>query len=147
MRRIIVACDEDNGIGLEGGLPWRIKGELAHFKAMTMGDNVLVGRVTYEGMPMLDGRNVYVMSRDSSLVLRNGGTRISCLNDVPEDCWIAGGESIYYELLAADMVDEVHLSRIDGSWGCDKFFPGFNDGRFSLRDITHHDGWSYFKYT
>src|SRR5262245_16628348 len=68
---ILVAAVADNGvIGQEGGLPWRLKSDMAHFRAVTMGKPVVMGRKTYTsiGGP-LKGRTNIVVSRDRSLAV------------------------------------------------------------------------------
>jgi dihydrofolate reductase len=68
---ILVAAVADNGvIGQEGGLPWRLKSDMAHFRAVTMGKPVVMGRKTYTsiGGP-LKGRSNIVVSRDRSFAV------------------------------------------------------------------------------
>jgi hypothetical protein len=62
-----VARSDNNIIGKDGGLPWRLKGDLARFKAMTMGKPLLMGRKTFESLPgPLPGRRHIVRrSRDA----------------------------------------------------------------------------------
>ena len=63
---ILVAAVADNGvIGQEGGLPWRLKSDMAHFRAVTMGKPVVMGRKTYTsiGGP-LKGRTNIIVTRD-----------------------------------------------------------------------------------
>jgi dihydrofolate reductase len=69
---ILVAAVADNGvIGQEGGLPWRLKSDMAHFRAITMGKPVVMGRKTYTsiGGP-LKGRTNIIVSRDRSFSVR-----------------------------------------------------------------------------
>jgi len=64
---IIAAIAEgDRGIGLRGGLPWRLPADMARFRELTMGYAVIIGRVTWEPMAArwLPGRRVIVLSRD-----------------------------------------------------------------------------------
>jgi dihydrofolate reductase len=68
---VLVAAVADNGvIGQEGGLPWRLKSDMAHFRAVTMGKPVVMGRKTYTsiGGP-LKGRTNIVVSRDRSFAV------------------------------------------------------------------------------
>src|SRR5437868_15128927 len=68
---ILVAAVADNGvIGQEGGLPWRLKSDMAHFRAVTMGKPVVMGRKTYMsiGGPLTARTNIMV-SRDHSLAV------------------------------------------------------------------------------
>jgi dihydrofolate reductase len=68
---ILVAAVADNGvIGRQGGLPWRLKSDMAHFRAITMGKPLVMGRKTYTsiGGP-LKGRTTIMVSRDRSLAV------------------------------------------------------------------------------
>ena len=60
----VVAADENNVIGVDGDLPWRLPNDLKHFKAVTLGHPILMGRKTYEsiGRP-LPGRQNLVLTR------------------------------------------------------------------------------------
>ena len=62
---LIVACAENRVIGDHGAIPWSLPGELAHFKATTMGHTMLMGRATFEGIGrVLPGRRTIVLTRD-----------------------------------------------------------------------------------
>ncbi|MDQ4087863.1 MAG: dihydrofolate reductase, partial [Pseudomonadota bacterium] len=65
---VIVAASADNGvIGKDGRLPWHIPADLRHFKAVTMGAPMIMGRKTFESLPgLLPGRDHIVMTRDRS---------------------------------------------------------------------------------
>jgi dihydrofolate reductase len=62
---LIVAMDEEGGIGYRAGLPWRLSADLRRFKQLTMGHHILMGRKTYEsiGRP-LPGRRMIVITRN-----------------------------------------------------------------------------------
>src|SRR4051812_8705967 len=71
MQIVLVAAVADNGvIGQGGAMPWRLKADLARFRAMTMGKPVIMGRKTYDsiGKP-LAGRTTIVVSRDPVLAI------------------------------------------------------------------------------
>ena len=61
---LIAAVAQNNVIGRDGDLPWRLPDELKHFRRLTMGQIVLMGRKTFESLPKrLDGRDMWVLSR------------------------------------------------------------------------------------
>ena len=63
----IVAMDQNNVIGRDGDLPWRLPSDLKHFKIVTMGKPCLMGRKTWESLPFpLPGRPNLVLTRDLS---------------------------------------------------------------------------------
>jgi dihydrofolate reductase len=89
-------------IGADGGIPWRLPEDLAHFKEQTMGAPVVMGRRTWESLPAafrpLPGReNVVLTSRDVQDV-----TVCRSVEEVLErfpDCWVIGGGDVYAAFL------------------------------------------------
>ena len=64
MLGMIVACDRNGAIGKDGDLPWRQSTDLQHFKTVTMGSNLIMGRKTWDSLPgLIPGRKHYVLSR------------------------------------------------------------------------------------
>src|ERR1051325_8036549 len=65
---IIAAVAENGGIGRGGTMPWRLKSDMQHFRALTMGKPVLMGRKTYESLHIkpLPGRTNIVVTRDAN---------------------------------------------------------------------------------
>ena len=90
----IVARSENGVIGLNGGLPWHCKGDLQFFKRTTMGRKIVVGRTTYEGLPPLKGRELFVLTRNRDACLEEA-TAVSCPLDIPDDAIVCGGAAIY----------------------------------------------------
>ena len=90
----IVARSENGVIGLDGGLPWRCKGDLRFFKRTTMGRKIVVGRTTFEGLPPLKGRELFVLTRNPDARFE-GATAVSNPVDVPADAIVCGGAAIY----------------------------------------------------
>ena len=74
MKIVLVAAVAENGvIGANGGMPWRLKSDLAHFRALTIGKPVIMGRKTFEsiGKPLKDRTNI-VITRATSRARRSG---------------------------------------------------------------------------
>jgi len=116
---IVVAADERNAIGRQGGLPWHLPNDLKHFKALTLGKPILMGRKTWNsiGRP-LPGRRSIIITRQPGLVIE-AATVVSSLDqalaaagDVPEAC-VIGGADIFS--LALPRTDIVHLTRVHGN--------------------------------
>ena len=119
-RIVLVAAVAGNGvIGDRGAIPWRIPGEQAHFKAVTLGHTLLMGRATYDsiGRP-LPGRTTVVLTRDPAwrvdgvLVARSFDAALRLADDLPGDLMVAGGAQVYAEALpVADVqvLTRVHL--------------------------------------
>ena len=81
----IWAEDENRLIGIDGGLPWHLPKELKHFKETTMGQALLMGRVTFDGMNrrILPGRETLILTRDKSFEV-DGVTIVHSLDEVFE---------------------------------------------------------------
>ena len=118
---VLVAAVAANGvIGDRGAIPWRIPGEQAHFKAVTLGHTLVMGRATYDsiGRP-LPGRTTVVLTRDPSwqaegvLVAATLADALLLADGLPGDAMVAGGAQVYAEALPvadAQVLTEVHLS-------------------------------------
>lgn len=125
----VVAMSENRVIGRDGDLPWKISADLKHFKKVTMGHPVVMGRLTWESLPFpLPGRRNIVITRDDNADFEGADTvsTISgalelCRQDGAEKAMIIGGGQIFAELLRdADIIEltEVH-AQVDG----DTVFP------------------------
>ena len=135
---LIAAMDDNLGIGKDGKLPWDNKEDLKHFKDYTQGKVCLMGRKTWDSLPVkpLPNRDNYVISSNciSNLIklvnIRNSDFvyQLKSVNDILRfDCGevcIIGGASIYEQFMphATHMV----LTHINGDYNCDTFFPEFN---------------------
>lgn len=89
---VIVVARADNGvIGRQGKLPWRLPEDLKHFKRVTMGTPMIMGRKTFEGLPgLLPGRRHIVVTRDPDWQAE--GAEVA--HSVDEAIGLAGGERI-----------------------------------------------------
>ncbi|MFC1467788.1 dihydrofolate reductase [Verrucomicrobiota bacterium] len=90
----IVARSVNGVIGKDGGLPWRCKGDLQFFKRTTMDRKIVVGRTTFEGLPPLKGRDIFVLTRNPHASFE-GAVAVSNPGDVPADAIVCGGAAIY----------------------------------------------------
>lgn len=126
MIKMIVAADEEGGIGKGGGIPWSIRNDLSFFRFMTYGDDVVMGRKTYENTPELEGRRLITLTRqdgyDAPRVASTLREVVSHRQNIEnKTLWVGGGGSVYLQYMGT--ADEVILSRIEGSYDCDTFFP------------------------
>ena len=123
---IIVAHAQNGTIGLAGNMPWRLPEDLKHFKEVTMGHSVIMGRVTHEsiGRP-LPGRLNIVISRNPDYTAAGCLTATS-LDDakklVPENelAFVIGGAQIYTQALG--MTDTCWITEIQAEYPGDAFF-------------------------
>lgn len=96
---VFTGCMDGNGlIGTDEGLPWHIPSELRHFKRLTIGETIVIGRRTFEMIGVLPKRKTIVLSRDASfnpegVVVEHSVEDI--LKNHKEDLYICGGNMIY----------------------------------------------------
>ena len=121
MTLTLVAAVADNGvIGADGDIPWRLPADFAHFKALTFGHVLVMGRATYEsiGRP-LPGRTTIVLTRDPSwsaegvLVAADLASALELAESIDTEVFVVGGASVYAEALPhadVQVLTEVHLS-------------------------------------
>ena len=131
---LIAAMDDNLGIGKDGQLPWHNKDDLQHFKDYTHGKACVMGRKTWESLPVkpLPFRTNCVISRDIWSDNHDDADRVfggiyDCINhwkNLTRELIIIGGASIYEQFLphATHMV----LTHINGEYNCDTFFPEFD---------------------
>lgn len=142
MISIVVAMDRNRLIGRGNALPWRLPADLAHFKAVTMGRPVIMGRRTYEsiGRP-LPGRHNIVITRNADLaapgctVVPDVEAALAAAGEVPE-VMLIGGAQLYAELLPR--VGRIYLTRIDAAFEGDAWFPALADGEWRELERSDH---------
>lgn len=135
---LVVAADEERGIGKGGDLPWKLPGDMAFFRRLTTGagDNaVIMGRKTWDSIPSrfrpLKKRRNIVLTRQASLDLGDRALTVASLDEALlaaegcNRCFVIGGAEIYRLALAHPRVATVHLTEVEGSFGCDTFLPTF----------------------
>ena len=119
----IVCVDKNWAIGRENRLLFRISADLKHFRALTTGKTVVMGKNTLLSLPgakpLPDRRNL-VLTRDTDFTAP-GAEVIHDLAEVPEDAVVIGGESVYRQLLPR--CSTVYLTRIFAAPQADAFFP------------------------
>jgi len=117
-------------IGVNNTLPWRCPEDLKHFKALTMGHHMIMGRKTYDsiGKP-LPGRTTVVVTRNTDLSI-DGCTVVhslqkaiaACTGD--EEVFVVGGAELYRQ--AITLVDTLYITEIQQDVEGDAFFPEFD---------------------
>ncbi|ENY73910.1 dihydrofolate reductase [Aeromonas diversa CDC 2478-85] len=142
---MIAAMARDRVIGRDNAMPWHLPADLAHFKQVTMGKPVLMGRRTFEsiGRP-LPGRRNLVISRNSDYapngveVFQSVDAALATLsefNDVDE-LMVIGGGRLYAQLL--ERADVLYLTHIDLAVEGDTHFPDYRVYAWAQRDEVCH---------
>lgn len=146
----IVAMDADRAIGLDNGIPWRLKEDMQLFKRLTMGHPILMGRKTWEslGRP-LPGRQNIVLTRNAGYAAEGAVviTDIAQLEQIElqdEEIMVIGGAQLYAQLLP--QMQRLHVSEVAGSHAADTWFPEFAH-HFSRRTPQQEfDGFAHVLY-
>lgn len=109
----------DGVIGNGESMPWHIPEDLAHFKEVTMGAPVVMGRRTWESLPAtvrpLPGRDNTVVSSREPGDWSHGATVVSSPDDVAREGWVMGGAGLY--AVAVELVDVIELTVVDCTVG------------------------------
>ena len=125
---LIWAQDKNGGIGYKGQLPWHIPEDLQNFKKLTLNSTILMGRKTWESLPIkpLPRRRNIVLTRKKNLEVESYQSINECLsklrNDNTEELYIIGGSKIYNSFI--DKADQLHITLIDEKTkNIDTIFP------------------------
>jgi dihydrofolate reductase len=139
---LIAAMSENRVIGHAGALPWRLPLDMRHFKNLTTGRTVIMGRKTFDTLPAaLPNRRNIVMTRDGSY--RPAGAEVVPSLDAAlqraagdDEVFVAGGGEVYR--LALPRADRLYLTVVHVSVEGDTHFPPFDDRQWRLvRDERH----------
>lgn len=152
MISLIVAYAHNNVIGNKGRIPWDIPDDREHFKQLTLGSIVVMGRRTFEeiykkfgaGLP---GRETIVISKTTNYEGANYRTVISLEKALElakslfpqKEIFICGGESVYKEAIESKLVNKMYITEIDADISGDAFFPEFDIADFEIKDKTKID--------
>ncbi|MEQ9143777.1 MAG: dihydrofolate reductase [Parvibaculaceae bacterium] len=133
----VVAIAENSVIGQGGDLPWKISGDMKHFKAVTLGKPIIMGRKTWESFPRrpLPGRPNLIVTRNADYDAPGGEVFTSveaalarakelCGELGVDEIMILGGAEIYAATLP--MADRIYLTRVHASPEGDTSFPDFD---------------------
>ncbi len=142
---LIVAVSSNGVIGRDGGLPWRLSNDLKHFKKLTMGHHLIIGRRTWDevGKP-LPGRTMVVVTRSRRFAPE--GVRVAhsleeALDIARDDDepFIGGGAHIYRMALEKILVDRLYITRVHAEVDGDTFFPDIKFDAWKLVSEEHHE--------
>ncbi len=142
---LIVAVATNGTIGRNGDLPWRLPADLRHFKRLTMGHHLIIGRRTWESVGVvLPGRTMVVVTRDPNYRAGVEGVLIAhSLQDAlqlaggDDEPFVAGGAALYRE--AFDIVDRMYVTRIHADFEGDTFLPDFDAEQWVVVSEERHD--------
>ena len=142
MLSIIVALAENNVIGKDNKLLWRLPADLNRFKEITMGNTIIMGRKTFQSLPkVLPGRKHIVLTKDKNfhvedenvLIVYSIENLIASISSEVENFIIGGGE-IYKALMP--YADKLYLTKVEESFQGDTFFPEIIKGQWKIISET-----------
>ena len=133
MLSIIAAISDNNVIGKDNKLIWKLPEDLKRFKELTTGHTIIMGRKTFESLgKVLPNRKHIVLTRDTSYHIDDENVEI--INDIEdlekyinsvEENFVIGGAIIYRQLMPK--VDKMYITRIHEKFEGDAYFPIINE--------------------
>ncbi|VAX35474.1 Dihydrofolate reductase [hydrothermal vent metagenome] len=166
---IIVAIDIERGIGKAGDMPWRLPGELKHFKEVTTQTSsdkkqnaVIMGRKTWESIPEkfrpLPNRLNIVLTRNQEYEVPEGVCSADSLEkalnvlesvelkDKVESIFVIGGQQVFEEALKYSQCQKLYITHIQKNFSCDTFFPPFENSfeRESFSSCHNENSCTYY---
>ena len=135
-RLALIAAVAANGtIGLNGTLPWHLPADLKHFKTLTSGKRIVMGRRTWQSFPkpLPNREHVVVSSLALSLpegvrVVRSLAEALALPPHAEQPFFVIGGNAMYREALP--LADDLYLTEIDASVEGDTTFPAWDRAQF-----------------
>lgn len=142
MLSLIAAAARNNVIGKGNALPWSLPDDLKHFREVTAGHTVIMGRKTFEsiGQPLPKRRNIVITRQED---YRPEGVEVFASLDaaiaalpVGEEFFVIGGGEMFRQALP--IADRVYLTRVDTDVEGDAFFPPLESDKW--REVSRRDG-------
>jgi len=143
MTTIVVAMGEKNEIGFENQLLWHLPKDLKHFKDLTSGHPVIMGRKTYEsiGKPLPNRTNIVISRKkdwfeEGILIVGSIKEAIKFAKKIDEEIFIIGGGNIYEQTM--DVVDRLEVTLVKADLKADTFFPKIDEKMWmKTNEICH----------
>lgn len=138
---LIVAIGQNNVMGNNNQLPWQMPADLAHFKKLTLDKPIIMGRNTFEsiGKPLPGRKNIIITHNpnykvDGTESFTSLELALESLKSQPE-VMIIGGAKLFQNALT--IADRIYLTKIDGNFSGDTFFPPIDPVLW--REISRED--------
>jgi dihydrofolate reductase len=139
---IIVAIAKNNAIGKDNKLLWYLPNDLKHFKDVTTGHTVIMGRKTYDsvGKPLPKRRNIIITRQAISIegceVVNSLEAALALCKD-EDEVFIVGGAEIYRQSIP--LTDRIYLTVIDQEFEGDSFFPELNPAEWEEKERANFE--------
>ncbi len=142
---IIAAIANNNVIGSENRLIWHLPADLKHFRELTMGHTLIMGRKTFEsiGKPLKGRKTIVVTSRkdydaQGEQVAHDIKEAIRMVKDEKE-VFVAGGSDIYEQTIALYHTRRMYITRVYANFEGDAFFPDIDLDQWELIDMEEYE--------
>ena len=143
-RLALIAAVAANGtIGRNGTLPWHLSADLKHFKTLTSGKRIVMGRRTWQSFPKpLPNREHVVVTSlaltlpDGVLAVRSFAQALALPPPAEQPVFVIGGSAMYLEALP--LADDLYLTEIEANVDGDTTFPAWNRAQFSEASRQRH---------
>lgn len=144
---MIAAASDNNVIGKDNDMVWRLPNDFKRFKALTIGHSIVMGRKTFESLPgILPNRTHIVITRNNNYK-QNFSASDNCIAErslvealitrTDEDIYIIGGGEIYNQ--GMEIADKIELTRVHSTFKGDAFFPDIDLKKWKLEKEEFHD--------
>lgn len=153
MLALIAAISQNNCIGKRGALPWYLPEDLKHFKKLTTGTVVLMGRKTWESIPPerrpLSNRINVVVTRQTDFTVPAGVEVYHTINEAlathkNESIMVIGGAEIYSQTIG--QADTLYITEVKQIIDGDAFFPTIDTLSWKETAREQHNGFSFVTY-
>ena len=142
MVTIVVAMAKNNAIGKDNQLLWHLPSDLKHFKELTSGHPIIMGRKTFESFPKpLPNRTHVIITRQKNYTAENcivvdSLKKAIAICPKDEDVYIIGGGEIYNQSI--DFADKLEITKVFHSFEADTFFPEIDTAKWELVSEEFH---------
>jgi len=158
---LIVALDDQKGIGAKNRLLWNIKKDLAHFRQLTLNHPIIMGRKTYDsiGRPLEGRTNIIITRQPSSDPDRHSDPdrNIKITHSLEEaidlaksidnqEIFIIGGGEIYSQAMTKNLVDRLYITHVKGDYKADTFFPSYDHFKTLINQTSDQEDDYQFEY-
>lgn len=153
MISLIAGISQNNCIGKNGQLPWHLPEDLKHFREVTTGKIVLMGRKTWESLPAkfrpLPNRLNLIVTRQADYVVPNEVEIYTTIEAAEtahptEEIMVIGGAEIYRQTI--DRANKLYITHINQIIEGDAFFPEIDLAIWQETERTDHEGFSFVTY-
>lgn len=155
---LIAAAAENNALGKDNDLLWHLPNDFKHFKTLTSGHFIVMGRKTFESFPKpLPNRTHVIITRQENYTVPEGCLVVNSLEKAVEICpknenvYIIGGGEIYKQ--AIEIADKIELTQVHTKLEADTFFPEIDIEKWKLvreefhpKDEKHQYCFSFLTY-